>query len=696
VIVAALALLGIAEGAEPLRRHALLVGANDGGPGRPTLRYAHRDAEAMADVLTTLGGVTYADRVVLYDPTPAEIGSAIDALAADVANDKGRTEVVFYYSGHSDEQGLLLGGQPLPYRALRDQLESIPADVRLAILDSCASGALIRAKGGSPVPGFMVDESNTVGGFAYITSSSEDEVAQEGDRVGGSFFTHYLATGLRGAADFSGDGRVTLDEVYSFAHEETLARTERTQYGPQHAARDTQLSGTGDLVLTDLGLTSATLVLAEDLNGLALVRDSRGRLVAELDKSIGREVQLGLSEGTYDLTLVAADTGYALASVEVENGTSSLLSAADLVWYDPESTVGRGDVPVDAPLATLGNAVSPPTISRPISLSIFQMDSGPPVTDHAAISFVGGSAHAIEGAALALGAWYVEDKTSGVVAALGATVTQEIDGAQLAIGGNIAEEGEGAQLSVGWNGTTRGFDGAQLAVGINLATGRGMRGAQLANINVATEIDGLQLGLVNVGVDVEGLQLGLVNVGSKVNGVQLGLVNVADDVNGVPIGLLSIERKGRHDVQLSASTTDLANVELKLGGDHFYTGIAGGGTPGNHMYAQLGFGGHIPFGKVWTDIDAGWASYADLDGPEGPFETSPEGIVRARASVGWQVAKQFAPFAGVGVQYRVPLEDTAPVLKSDGLSLPTGTAEGTGADDDVATVFPSLFAGVQF
>jgi hypothetical protein len=189
--------------------------------------------------------------------------------------------------------------------------------------------------------------------------------------------------------------------------------------------------------------------------------------------------------------------------------------------------------------------------------------------------------------------------------------------------------GRGAQLAVGWNGVTRGFHGVQGSVGLNLATGRGLRGAQIATgVNVATEIHGLQLALVNVGVDVEGLQLGLVNIGGHVKGAQIGLVNVADDVEGVPIGLLSIERSGRHDILLSASTNDLATVELKLGGSHLYTGIAGGGTPGRHAYAQLGLGGHIPIRRFWTDVDLGWASYVPLDGAEDPFESTPEGIVR--------------------------------------------------------------------
>jgi len=44
--------------------------------------------------------------------------------------------------------------------------------------------------------------------------------------------------GLRGAADASGDGRVTLGESYQFAFQETLAQTTTTQGGAQHPAYD--------------------------------------------------------------------------------------------------------------------------------------------------------------------------------------------------------------------------------------------------------------------------------------------------------------------------------------------------------------------------------------------------------------------------------------------------------------------------
>src|SRR5262249_32706624 len=151
-------------------------------------------------------------------------------------------------------------------------------------------------------PPFLADSSVRVRGHAFLASSSLDEAAQESDRIGGSFFTHFLLSGLRGAADVSGDGRVTLNEAYNFAFSETLARTEKTLSGPQHPAYDIQLAGTGDVVMTDLHDPSAGLSIAQDLRGRVFVRDGAGTLQAELTKIPGTGVTLALEPGRYQVT----------------------------------------------------------------------------------------------------------------------------------------------------------------------------------------------------------------------------------------------------------------------------------------------------------------------------------------------------------------------------------------------------------
>ena len=227
------------------------------------------------------------------------------------------------------------------YRSLREHLDSLPADVRIAVLDACASGAITRLKGGRQRQPFLVDESADMRGHAFLTSSSETEAAQESDRIGGSYFTHYLLSGLRGAADSSGEGKVTLNEAYQFAFNETLGRTVETKGGAQHPSYDINLSGSGDVVITDLRQTSATLVLGEALDGRFFVRNARQELVVELSKPYGRRIELGLEPGRYEVR-VQRGAASLLARSEVVEGARVVLEPAQFSATETETTRRRG------------------------------------------------------------------------------------------------------------------------------------------------------------------------------------------------------------------------------------------------------------------------------------------------------------------------------------------------------------------
>ncbi len=678
------ALVGLAAPAmamEPTRRYALLVGANDGGQGRTILKYAHQDARAVRDVLTSLGGVESSDQTLLLDPSVDDLTDTLDALADEIGEQMGRAEVVFYYSGHSDETGLLIGEGHLLYPELRTQLEALPAKVRLAILDSCASGAMIRTKGGKRIAPFLVDESSQVGGFAYITSSAATEVAQEGDRIGGSFFTHYLTTGLRGAADLSGDGRVDLNEAYSFAYEATLAHTEKTQHGPQHAMKDMNLSGKGDLVLTDLQLTGSSLVLDEVLDGNAMVRRVDGSLIAELSKVSGRPVELGLAEGEYTVTLTRNRGDlFATAEVELGPGASVLVGADDLVWWEGEPTVARGNLPGEPPQAELIGAREAP---KPFRIHVGYEKHPPMATDRFVFGPFVAASTSVKGLSLAGGASVVTGSAHGVQTSLVMNAARELSGLQAGLAWNQVGSGTGAQASMVANVASESFVGLQAALGVNVSRGQ-MRGMQTSSgVSVAEDIEGLQLSIINIGGHVGGAQIGVINIAGKVDGAQIGVVNIANDVRGAPLGILSVEGKGRHDVLVYGSLTDNGNVEVRLGGKSVYTVLGVGGTSGKHLHADFGWGGHILMGKrLWTDVDALYSTYMTS------FDGSRAGLARLRATLGWQVAPQLAPFVGASANVAITYSEDSPII------IP-GWAQPHDLQSSQTILYPGAFFGIQ-
>lgn len=140
-------------------RIAIVVGNNAGNGDRPPLHYAETDAAKFADVLEELGGVAPSDLTLLQGKGLAALDAAfarakqrIAALHADPSN---RVIALFYFSGHSDGEALELGRDRLAFSELRAWLATAGADVRVALVDSCKSGALLTAKGGTPGPAFQ-------------------------------------------------------------------------------------------------------------------------------------------------------------------------------------------------------------------------------------------------------------------------------------------------------------------------------------------------------------------------------------------------------------------------------------------------------------------------------------------------------------------------------------------------------------
>ena len=114
-----------------------------------------------------------------------------------------------------------------------------------------------------------------------IFGASLGEPAQESVELGGSVFTHYLVSGLRGEADRDGDGRVTLTELYAYAYRKTVLRT-GTADTLQHPAIQLELSGAGEIVLARLAAAVATLEVSRDADRYLVFALPSETMVGEL------------------------------------------------------------------------------------------------------------------------------------------------------------------------------------------------------------------------------------------------------------------------------------------------------------------------------------------------------------------------------------------------------------------------------
>lgn len=356
VLVLAL-LLATTVRAETLRRFALVAGNDDGGADTRPLRFARDDARKMYGVLQRLGGVESGDARLLLNEDADDFLRALGELesSARAARARGeRTALIVYYSGHAKDGALRLGDSTLELESLKRRLSAAPADIRIAILDSCRSGTLTRTKGARRAPAFAIDAgvAREARGLVILTSSSADEDSQESDLLGGSYFSHHLASGLMGDADRSGDGQVTLFEAYSHAYARTVADTADSSAGPQHPTFSYDLAGNGDLVLADLrGRDEGLVVPRTAPAGAYYFVSPSGLVVAELDKALDTERRLGLAPGIYTVKRRLADR-LRIGEAEVRRGRTTVLDESQLRDAPFSDDPVKGVAPRDRALRT--------------------------------------------------------------------------------------------------------------------------------------------------------------------------------------------------------------------------------------------------------------------------------------------------------------------------------------------------------
>src|SRR3712207_1320753 len=108
------------------RRLAIVVGNNAGRGDRPPLRYAENDAGKMARVLTELGDVSPEDVLLLQGRGSKDLEAAIGVARERIAHvhetPDARTVLVFFFSGHSDGEGLELGKERVSFGRLKAML----------------------------------------------------------------------------------------------------------------------------------------------------------------------------------------------------------------------------------------------------------------------------------------------------------------------------------------------------------------------------------------------------------------------------------------------------------------------------------------------------------------------------------------------------------------------------------------------
>lgn len=326
-------------------RYAVVVGNNQGDRAEATLRYAERDAERFAGVLLDVGGFADQNVVSLLGRDAETVRAALIAVNDRIRNEHASAAMlVVYYSGHADANALHLGSTTLEITQLEQLVRGSAASFRLLALDACRSGALTRVKGGRlapPIP-IVVGDASPADGLVFWSASAASEDAQESDDIQGSFFTHYLVSGLAGPADVNGDGAVTTDEAFEYARAATLRASSRTLAGPQHPTFRDEVHGRQGVVLTSPSAAGrmAAIELPAGRDVVMMADSDSGRIIGEI-AATDRTRRVTLRPGRYFVRERAE--GYLLEGmITVEAGRLRAVSDAELARVAYAALVRKG------------------------------------------------------------------------------------------------------------------------------------------------------------------------------------------------------------------------------------------------------------------------------------------------------------------------------------------------------------------
>ncbi len=211
---------------------AVLVGVSN-YEHMPALKYTDDDAyRIFAHLRSPEGGALDNDQIKILIDEDATL-EKIKSTMSDVFSKAGSNDLVMlYFSGHG------LNGSFLPidfdgynnkllHEDINAILEQSPAKYKICIADACHSGSMYASRGtvAETLDKYYRTLAQAKGGTALILSSKSTETSLESSGLRQGVFSHFLIRGLRGEADLSADGIVTINELYSYIYQNVRSYT---------------------------------------------------------------------------------------------------------------------------------------------------------------------------------------------------------------------------------------------------------------------------------------------------------------------------------------------------------------------------------------------------------------------------------------------------------------------------------------
>lgn len=232
-------------------RGSLVIGVNKYHSSIGQLRFCVADAKEVARALDSRReGFASTESTILIDGAelPPTYTNIVNQVAALCKNASPEDTILIFFAGHGaigadgglyllplDASALTLEQTSVPWRWIEESLRLSRAGKKILILDACHSGvgrgAEVQVDARAET--IIATLSESTGDFVSITSCDSGQRSYELEELGQGIFSHYLATGISGAADKLQRGRIDVGSLYEYVCERTLQHAKQFQLAQQ-------------------------------------------------------------------------------------------------------------------------------------------------------------------------------------------------------------------------------------------------------------------------------------------------------------------------------------------------------------------------------------------------------------------------------------------------------------------------------
>lgn len=205
----------------------------------PVLRYTDDDAyQIYAFLKSPEGGALPDEQVKLLIDEDATRTNILDAMRTVFFKADENDVVLFYFSGHGLQGSFLPTdfdgyNNLIKHEEIKNLLQVSKAKHKLVVADACHSGSLLAMRSSTSVNQILMKYykafEDSTGGTALLMSSKSEEYSLEDGGLRSGIFSHFLVRGLKGEADKSENGIITIEELFSYVHQNVRLYTGNLQ-----------------------------------------------------------------------------------------------------------------------------------------------------------------------------------------------------------------------------------------------------------------------------------------------------------------------------------------------------------------------------------------------------------------------------------------------------------------------------------